>query len=126
MNNVTRRISYWSFKGSKKFTRITEQQIFRDGVFDALESFKSIIPGSLPCFDQDVIAYWLCIFNKKFFENPESKLYGYKQRCKAIAKYWLKYGKHSLGHNDPKINYCQILWNNHIKKYNKVTYGTNL
>ena len=97
--------------------QVKEDTYFTEEKFNALDSFKSMMPGFIPLDDKDMLEKWIFIYRKIWFKNPESRLYGYKQCCKAIAKYWFKHGQHSSPHNDPNVMHAQIMWDNYIKKF---------
>jgi hypothetical protein len=108
--------------------------------FNALEFFKSTVPGSLKeansfmrklrkptshrfkvFTNKTLVANWLSINRNALFKNPESGLFRYERRFKAIAEYWLKYSVHNSACSDPNIIYGQKLWDGYIKMFVKIS-----
>jgi len=94
--------------------------------FNALDSFKSMLPGTLYFFPRKIInnkiliEYWLSTYRKGSFKNYESKFYGYERQFKEIAAYWLKHNKHDPMCSDPNIIFGQKLWDNYMKRFFKM------
>jgi len=104
-------------------TKIPRNEIY----LNPLDSFKSMLPGTVDFIPRKIITnrtlveYWLSIYRKGSFKNPESKFYGYERRFKKIAAYWLKHNEHNPVCNDPNIIYGRKLWDNYIKKFARVS-----
>ena len=88
--------------------------------FDALEAWKSMMPGRICFSDKSLVSNWLHNLREPEFENPGGVLFGYEQRFEEIAEYWLRHGKHDSGRNDPNIADGQKMWDEYLLLFVKI------
>jgi hypothetical protein len=60
--------------------------------------------------DQEVLNRWITLHQKNWFDNPKNSFYGYEDRARAIAEYWLDNGKFGPDYDDPNIIMLQSYW----------------
>jgi len=96
-------------------------------IFNPIDSFKSMLPGTINFSPQKIInnkiliENWLSMYRKGSFKNHESKFFGYERRYKKIALYWLKHNRHDPVCSDPNIIFGRKSWDDYIKNFARVS-----
>ena len=71
-----------------------------------------------PVFDDaGLVDDWLNMHRKYWFNNPQNGFYGYEDRAKSIAEYWLTNGEHGPDYNDPAIIRLMRYWDEYLEMF---------
>ena len=71
-----------------------------------------------PVFDDArLVDNWLKLHREHWFNNPQNGFYGYEDRARGLAEYWLVNGEHGLDYNDPVIVKLMWYWDEYLKLY---------
>ena len=68
--------------------------------------------------DEEIINIWIALHQKDWFNNKENGFYGYGNKAREIAKYWLEHHhEHGPDYNDYHIIKIQNYWDEFIEMF---------
>ena len=81
-----------------------------------LKQNKRWICTIAPVFDGvELVDNWISEHKEHWFNNPHNGFYGYEDRARAMAEYWLTNGEHGPDYNDPAIIRLMKYWNEYME-----------
>jgi hypothetical protein len=71
---------------------------------DGMRIWECTVPQRFD--DKGLVNDWISMHMDGWFRNSRNSLFGYEDRFRALAEYWLKNGEHGPDYDDPNI----IIW----------------